>query len=168
MLNMPVQMNLCLKTLEAHYLACASQVHPDRFTQPFEKQIATQKAADLNTAYQTLKDPITRAAEILRAHDIVVPGEKNHTILDADILEETMHWQEAIAQWKKNPATANHSITQIQRSLSDAYTELIETFDRRPPEKWGKIYTRLCYLDKLLQRCQGEISAMASHTTESY
>ena len=156
LLDMPIQMDLCMSTLEAHYLERASQAHPDRFTLPFEKNAATQKSADLNTAYQALKHPLSRAAAILWAHDMAVPGVQNHTVLDAEILEETMHWQEAIAQWKMNPARAQSTIQQIHQSLSKLYTDLIQTFDMQPKAAWGKIYTRLCYLDKLQQRCQEE------------
>ncbi|VTR36578.1 co-chaperone HscB [Actinobacillus pleuropneumoniae] len=68
--DLPVQFELDNALLSERYLALQRQLHPDNFANgsSTEQLAAVQKSADINSALQTLKDPILRAEAIIEIH----------------------------------------------------------------------------------------------------
>lgn len=73
--------------------------HPDKFANATEQErrIALQQAALINTAYQTLKDPLGRARYLLELAGVQQAGEQQ-TIRDPEFLEEQMELREALQE----------------------------------------------------------------------
>ena len=85
--------------LDKSYFALQRQLHPDRFATatPKERAISQSQAVSLNQAYETLKDPLSRAAYLLKLHG-VGPTSGDHTVKDQALLIEQMERREALAE----------------------------------------------------------------------
>src|SRR5215475_1923273 len=86
--------------LDRRYFAFQRNLHPDRFARRSarERAIAESQSASLNEAYETLKDPLTRAAYLL---DLVGrPSAAVHaaTVEDEELLTEALENREALME----------------------------------------------------------------------
>ncbi|PKO24741.1 MAG: Fe-S protein assembly co-chaperone HscB [Betaproteobacteria bacterium HGW-Betaproteobacteria-8] len=97
--DLPVQFDLDLDKLDQHYRKVQSEVHPDRFAAASgsERLKSMQLATQANEAYQTLKNPTSRARYLLHLHGIDTQEESN-TAMPADFLMLQMEWREAIEE----------------------------------------------------------------------
>ena len=70
--DIPVGFTLDEDTLEIRYRTLAARFHPDRFAaaSAFEQKQAVMMSATVNEAYRTLKNPIDRAAYLLKEQGI--------------------------------------------------------------------------------------------------
>ncbi|WP_089340982.1 Fe-S protein assembly co-chaperone HscB [Burkholderia singularis] len=95
--GLPAQFALDEQALDAAYRTVQSQVHPDRFAAAgdAQKRIAMQWAARANEAYQTLRDPLKRAAYLLALRGVDV-GAENNTAMEPAFLMQQMEWRERI------------------------------------------------------------------------
>ena len=78
--------NIVLATLETNYRKIQSESHPDRFVTATsaEKLKSMQLATLANEAYQTLKNPASRAQYLLELNGISAISESN-TSMPADL-----------------------------------------------------------------------------------
>jgi len=90
-----------LARVEQSYRDIQAQVHPDKFTHasPAERRLSMQWSTHVNEAYQTLKQPISRARYLLQLHGVDTQ-EETHTAMPAAFLMEQMEWREAIGEAK--------------------------------------------------------------------
>src|SRR5262247_1291884 len=90
--------DLDLDAIEKRYLGFQRAIHPDRFaTKPArERALAEQQAVALNEAYETLKDPLRRAAYLLSLKGIDASVSKDETVRDPELLMEAMEAREAL------------------------------------------------------------------------
>jgi molecular chaperone HscB len=96
LLNIPESFALNLTTLEQNYFTAQRKYHPDRFVgkPDSERLAAAQHSADINTAYKTLKAPLSRAQYLLKLQGVVVGTEKDTVRPSQDLLTEVMEWRE--------------------------------------------------------------------------
>lgn len=92
---------LDMSKLGARYRELQRTLHPDKFaTAPEqERRLALQRAAYVNTAYQTLKEPLTRARYLLSLAGVDVDND-NKTISDFEFLEQQIELRETLAEIK--------------------------------------------------------------------
>lgn len=92
--------DLDLDELERQYFGFQRRLHPDRFAakSPKERALSQQQATALNEAYETLKDPLKRAAYLLDLLGHKVDLTACGTINDRELLMEQMEKREAIAE----------------------------------------------------------------------
>lgn len=97
--GLPEAFELDLKALSARYQALQKTLHPDRFAGASERErrISLQQAAQVNTAFQALKDPLARARYLLELQGAAVNDETN-TIRDPEFLEQQMELREELAE----------------------------------------------------------------------
>ena len=90
---------LDMSQLSARYRDLQRALHPDKFAAApeQERRIALQRAAQVNTAYQVLKEPLTRARYLLSLAGIDVDND-NKTISDFEFLEQQIELREALAE----------------------------------------------------------------------
>ena len=62
--------------------------------------MSMQWATQANEAYQTLKNPLSRARYLLHLHGVDIQEESN-TAMSAEFLMEQMEWREAIMEAKE-------------------------------------------------------------------
>ena len=91
--------DLDLAGLEANYFREQRNNHPDRFVgKPDAVRVAAaQRSADINLAYDNLKDPLKRARYLLLLQGIFIGTDKDNVKPSSDLLTEVMELQEELA-----------------------------------------------------------------------
>lgn len=95
--GLPALFAIDIARLDQAYRQLQGEVHPDRFAaaSDSERTQSLQWATHANEAYQTLKNPLTRARYLLQLHGVDTQEESN-TAMPADFLLRQMEWREAI------------------------------------------------------------------------
>lgn len=95
--GLPSQFQLDGSLLSSQFRELQKQFHPDNFATASERDrlMAVQKAAEINDAYQMLKNPITRAEYLLAENGIEIRGEQQ-TMQDPMFLMEQMELREEL------------------------------------------------------------------------
>jgi len=95
--HLPQRFAIDMKALESAYHEVQNQAHPDKFAQATgaEKRVAMQWATRANEAYQTLKNPLKRAAYLCELHGVDLQTESN-TSMPPVFLMQQMEWREEL------------------------------------------------------------------------
>jgi molecular chaperone HscB len=118
------------EALEAAYLAVQKEVHPDKHASASDaqKRASMQMATLVNTAYRTLKQPISRGLYLCDLHGID-PQLETNTAMPTEFLMQQMAWREALEE-------AGSDTTQLEilyKEVNEARTRLLhqveETMD---------------------------------------
>jgi molecular chaperone HscB len=109
--------------LEQHYRTLQTQVHPDKFAHlsETEQRVSMQWATRVNEAYQTLREPVTRARYLLSLHGVDTQEETN-TAMPAEFLMQQMEWREAIEEAQQ--ARDETALTGLETRLQHETREL--------------------------------------------
>ena len=144
------EFSLDLQDLALRYRDLARAVHPDRFVDANEREqrLVLQKAAQLNEAYQVLKQPSKRARYLLGLSGSELPLEV--TVQDADFLLQQMHWREELEMLESDIA----GVTAFKARLHAAQEQLQQEFSliwHNPAARIQaeKLTRRMQFLDKL-------------------
>ena len=154
LLGLPKSFRLDRPRLDERYREIAAQVHPDRFTQAgdAERRVSLQWTTRLNEAYQTLKNPLTRAQYLLGLLDCGLDLANNHA-LPTDFLIEQMEWREAVAEARASKAQEELEALyqRVRQQVRNAYAQLEILLDEQHdyPQAADQI-RRLMFLEKLL------------------
>jgi molecular chaperone HscB len=121
---------LDLQGLAQSYRELQQQYHPDNFAANNQDNQAAvmQKAAQINDAYQTLKDPLARAQYLLRLQGIDLSGEQQ-TINDIDFLMSQMALREQLAEIE-NAADPEQAIDDFSTLLKQQRSDLSSSFEK--------------------------------------
>ncbi len=95
--KLPCQFQLDTSLLSLHFRELQRHFHPDKFATASgqERLLSVQKAAQINDAYQTLRDPLRRAQYLLFLHGIPQDDEQQ-TLQDTDFLMQQMALREEL------------------------------------------------------------------------
>ncbi|ENM5897987.1 co-chaperone HscB [Vibrio mimicus] len=131
--GLPIQFELDGSLLSSQFRTLQKRFHPDNFATASERDrlLAVQQAAQINDAYQTLKDPIRRAEYLLSLQGIEMNAEQQ-TLQDPMFLMEQMELREELESVTScaDPAAAlldfeskvtvmhRNYLTQLQRQLA--------------------------------------------------
>ncbi|AAZ97120.1 Co-chaperone Hsc20 [Thiobacillus denitrificans ATCC 25259] len=120
--GLPTAYALDRDRLDAAYRELQNTVHPDRFAaQPeAEQRVAMQWATQVNEAYRTLRDPVSRGVYLLRLQGIDALDASNTKMAPAFLMQQ-MEWREAI-----DAARVDQSIEAL-----DALTDELRSAHRR-------------------------------------
>lgn len=136
--------------LETAYFELQRKLHPDRFATKSgrEKAFSQSQAVAVNEAYETLRDPLRRAAYMLSLNGVKADIDKETTISDPELLMESMEAREALAEAEtaEDAAAIMRSTTESMRACE---RDLSAAFGAGDMENAGKLTTRLKYLGKL-------------------
>jgi molecular chaperone HscB len=93
--NLPEQFELDKQMLDTAYHTVQNQVHPDRFIHASEsdKRAAMQWASLANDAYQTLRNPVKRAAHLCHIRGFPLDGDFGPA-MPSDFIFEQIEWRE--------------------------------------------------------------------------
>lgn len=102
--HMPAVYEIDVEHLQQEYRTLAQAVHPDKYASAGdqERRISMQQSSWVNKAYQTLKDPIERAAYLLQMKGLDINLE-NETTMDATFLMEQMELRETLEDVRAQP-----------------------------------------------------------------
>ena len=97
--NLPVAFDLDSADLAARYRELQRRFHPDRFASAPapERLLSVQLTAQINAAFQTLKDPVARARYLLGLQGVDTDQETD-TSMSPVFLMEQMELREALAE----------------------------------------------------------------------
>lgn len=100
--DLPATFDIDVTELATRYRALQRRFHPDRFSsapEP-ERRLSLQLTAQINAAFQVLKDPVARARYLLSLQGVDT-GEDTDTAMDAAFLMEQMELRENLAEAHK-------------------------------------------------------------------
>jgi molecular chaperone HscB len=95
--GLPVTFDVDVADLASRYRELQRRFHPDRFASATEteRRLSLQMTAQLNTAYQTLRDVVARGRYLLALEGIDT-GEDTDTAMDQGFLVEQMELRESL------------------------------------------------------------------------
>ncbi len=96
--DVPACFDIDMEQVQSRYTALQSIVHPDRFASgsDAEKRLAMQQASHINEALQTLRNPVLRAACLLKLKGMDIDLD-NETTMDAAFLMQQLELRESMA-----------------------------------------------------------------------
>ncbi|PSV43725.1 co-chaperone HscB [Photobacterium sp. GB-36] len=95
--GVPFQFELDNSLLASQFRELQRRFHPDNYATASERDrlLSVQKAAQINDAFQTLKNPVSRAEYMLAERDEDIRGEQK-TLQDMAFLMQQMELREAL------------------------------------------------------------------------
>ena len=112
--------------LAVQYRQLQQQYHPDRYATASEAERlqALQQASDVNAAYQTLKDPLSRAEYLLMLQGLDIRGEQQ-TLQDPEFLMQQLSWREELEALREaaDPEAQNPV---FEQRISSEYNRLMQ------------------------------------------
>jgi molecular chaperone HscB len=140
--------------LDARYRYMQRSVHPDRYASASdqERRISMQQAAQVNEAYEVLKDPLKRGRYLLELHGHAV-GEQRGSHQDSAFLTQQMELREALSEIRgqEDPLQA---LDQLAREIGSQYealeASLAQAFDAGADlEKAVTLVLRMQFYERL-------------------
>ena len=112
--------------LAVQYRQLQQQYHPDRYAAASdgERLQALQQASDVNAAYQTLKDPLSRAEYLLMLQGLDIRGEQQ-TLQDPEFLMQQLSWREELEALRE-AAAPEAQIPVFEQRISSEYNRLMQ------------------------------------------
>ncbi|MCC9625475.1 Fe-S protein assembly co-chaperone HscB [Thalassospira sp. MA62] len=149
--------------IEATYLKQQQKLHPDRFASKSgrEQAFSSQQAASLNEAFETLKNPVSRAHYMLRLAGHEPEGGEGHTVNDPQLLMEAMEMREALDE-ADDKITIDAMIKDTRKQARACEQDLANAFDTDDFETAKKLTTRLRYLMKMTEEARAKKSRLAA------
>jgi molecular chaperone HscB len=149
---------------EKRYLGFQRAIHPDRFAaKPAkERALAEAQSVSLNEAYETLKDPLSRAAYLLRLKGVDAAISKDETMRDPELLMEAMEAREALMEAESAPAIEKLAA----KAGADAVgilSELSKAFAAEDLARANHLVTRFKYLRKFLEETRTRLVALETN-----
>lgn len=147
--------------LERQYFGFQRSFHPDRFAgkTPREQAISMEYAANINDAYETLRDPLLRAEYLLKLEGRKVAGGNGETVDEPGLLMEVMELSEVISgadtldQLLPLMERANAEVAASELALGVVFAD--NDFDRA-----ATIALRLRYMIKLAGDAQQRAASL--------
>lgn len=136
-LGLPRRFSVDAAELERAYLARSRAVHPDYHLAASASELAAslELAAALNEAYNTLRDPFTRAGYLLEL--LGGPNASQHKQMPPAFLAEMLEAREQIEQARSTPAAVARLDTEFGNRFAGILSEVEQLFERieaTPPD----------------------------------
>lgn len=150
--GLPVGYHLDIQALATRFQDLQRQYHPDRFARgtPAEQLAAVQHSATINQAWQTLRNPLTRAEYLLSLHGYDLASEQ-HTVRDTAFLMEQLELREALDEIER--AKDLDALDALQARVSGMFNarqqQMTEQLDQQAWELAADSVRKLRFLDKL-------------------
>jgi molecular chaperone HscB len=150
-LDLSPRFDVDAKELDRRYFALQRQLHPDRFASKSarERAVSQNQAVALNEAYETLKDPLSRAEYMLKLRGVDVNPDGCNTVRDPTLLMEQMEHREALAEAATREAV-DAIASRTRGELERGFSAIAKAFGANDLEQAEVEITRLKYLSKLL------------------
>jgi molecular chaperone HscB len=165
--GLPVGYIVDSASLADRYRDLQRVVHPDRYANATEQErrLSVQGASLINEAYETLKDPVARAAYLLSLHGIEMDA-LNESTQDMTFLMQQMELREELESLREQ-AGPLESIVDLSGRINKQITDLVaqmavqfETPTQEYLEEAREILRKMRFLQKLrreTERVEAEI-----------
>jgi molecular chaperone HscB len=160
-LGLALQFGVDSAELDRRYFAAQRQLHPDRFAMktPRERAISQSQAVSLNEAYEVLKEPVARAAYLLKLKGVDVNPDGCHTVKDPALLMEQMELREALQDAETTDAVGGF-VREAEAQLKACTASVAESFRCGDLDRAGHDTTRLKYLVKLVDEARAKAARL--------
>ena len=133
--DLPITFEIDNQLLAQRYRELQRTVHPDNYAQASERdrRLAMQKSAQVNEAFQTLKDPLARGRYLLQLQGIDTNG-ANEVATDPEFLMMQMELREELATIKRQsqPLEAlNRFLQRLEQQLQQLTATLSQQFTQQ-------------------------------------
>lgn len=151
--RLPFQFELDGSLLATQFRELQRRFHPDNFATASERDrlMSVQKAAQINDAFQTLKNPILRAEYMLSEKDIDIRSEQK-TLHDPEFLMQQMELREALEDIP-SASDPEDALCDFDKQISALYqSRLAELEEWLNQEDWqlaADAVRKLKFIDKL-------------------
>lgn len=140
------------ENLEQTYRALAARFHPDKFASAsaFEQKQAVMMSSTINDAYRTLRNPIDRAAYLLKTLGIDADAPE-HTSFAPDFLMQQMEWRETLveARAESDLKTLENLNDEIRAEQEKLFCNLKQSFACQDYDTAAQQVRQGRFLDKL-------------------
>jgi molecular chaperone HscB len=162
-LGLPIEFAVDTAELDRLYFALQRQLHPDRFAMRTsrERAISQSLAVALNEAYETLKDPLSRATYLLGLYGIGANPDGCHTVNDPTLLMEQMERREALME-AATPAAIDALAREAASHVAESEAAIATAFAAGDLTAAGRETTRLKYLVKLVEEARARKVRLAA------
>ena len=148
--GLPPVFSLDQEMLDKAYRDIQSQVHPDRFAHAgdAERRASLQWTTRVNEAFQTLKNPVSRARHLLELQGVDVAFETN-TAMPTEFLMQQMELREQLEEARDAKAldALREGLRQDRKSLE---REIVAAIDARKDYKGAAgLVRKLQFLHRL-------------------
>ena len=141
--GLPFRLNLQPEKLETEFYALSRHLHPDinAVNSDREQQWSLEKSSQLNDAYRTLKDPITRTEYLLRLQGVQLEeqskaateearrtGKLKKQVVPPDLLEQVFELNMQLEEMRMNKKMGDPDRT-LERELQDSKKLLQDKYD---------------------------------------
>lgn len=119
--GLPVTYDVDVADLARRYRELQRRFHPDRFASATEteRRLSLQMTAQLNAAYQTLRDVVARSRYLLSLQGIDT-GEETDTAMDAGFLMEQMELRESLDE-ARNASDRSERLGALRQQVDDLF-----------------------------------------------
>lgn len=137
--------------LDRAYYALQRATHPDK-SSPTSRMEAEISSAELNRAYQLLKNPVERAKALasLFGHKVEVQNNSQ------DILLEAMRWREAVSTLTPPSSNVESLKSELESDIQECLDQIDFAFDQNDYESLNPLVTRLSFLQKVKEDIKGK------------
>ncbi len=151
--RLPFQFELDGGLLSTQFRELQRRFHPDNFATASERDrlMSVQKAAQINDAFQTLKNPISRAEYMLSEQDMDIRGEQK-TLQDPEFLMQQMELREELEDISdaSDPESALFDFEQQITVLFKSQLSVLEQLlNQENWEEAADAVRKLKFIDKL-------------------
>jgi molecular chaperone HscB len=161
--GLPRKLNVDLAALESEFYALSRKLHPDRYSlaRLDEKEWSLEKTSQLNDAYRTLRDPISRTEYLLKLEGVHfeeqskaateaarTSGEVKKQVIPPDLLEEVfelnMQLEEARMNKKVGESDENlaRDLCETKATLETKYNGMMQELKQYWSE-WDAVNDRV-------------------------
>lgn len=162
-LGLPRDFDVKVPVLDQLYFGFQRQLHPDRFAgaPPKARQMSQSQAVAFNEAYETLKDPLSRATYLLKISGMPIEGEGAHTIHDSGLLDEQMERRETLFE-ANDPAAVDALAAKAREDAKEAVASVAAAFAHGDLPAARLATLRLKYLVKLGEEARARRARLAA------
>ena len=157
------QFNIDLSVLDQAYLAIQKEVHPDRHARgsDTEQRLAMQMATFVNTAFQTLKNPIQRGLYLCKLHGVDAKLETN-TAMPAAFLMKQMEWRERLDEQAEDLPGLEVLMDEVNQVKQETIAEVVQAIDAaKNYVRAAELLRGLLFIDKFAIELDDAIATLA-------
>lgn len=156
--GLPVAFDINGDDLASRYRELQRRVHPDKFASASdqERRLSLQLTAQVNEAFQTLRDPVRRGRYLLSLRGVDVDAETD-TVMDPAFLMEQMEWRENLEEIRQadNPRKRLVELAaRIEQGMQDRIAQFRRAIGEDGPQATGRarnLVREMQFLEKMRQ-----------------
>jgi molecular chaperone HscB len=159
--DVPLRFEQDRAQIDARWKSLQTAVHPDRFVSEgaSAQRLAMQWAARVNEAYQRLKDPVRRAAQLCALHGVPVDEQRNDAMPTAFLVQQ-MQWREALEE-AADEASVQALAEEVRAARLASLGELQGLIDTRKDWHAAAAKVRaLMFVERFAQDVQRRLDAL--------